>query len=262
MTHDIENAPIQNPVVVPDRTLTARQEAFCVAYAATGAAIDSYRATYGCETSSHATIRVNASRLLRQPRVAARVRELQEANGARALKSTQALIAELEEMVDADASELVSLLNGACRHCWGHQHHFQWRTSDEFSDAVEAAQRKGEALPSASGGFGYDFGCEPNPDCPSCDGVGLNRVRYNSNANASQCARRLLRGIETYPDGSVKRVLLHDQTLLRMELHKLRGLSIERSMNLNINATLPKMSDLSHDDAMAFLQRLRPLPTP
>ena len=44
-------------------------------------------------------------------------------------------------------------------------------------------------------------------------------------------ARRLLRGIELFPDGSVKRLLLHDQTALRIELHKLRGLHVDRSVS-------------------------------
>lgn len=231
-----------------------------MAYAANmGDARAAYESAYGCAGSSLATIRVNASRLLHTPRVQARIRELQEQAGAQALRTTQHLVAELEESAAADPNELMSLLNGACRHCWGAGGAYHWRDVDEFCAAAERATLKGEPCPTFDGGTGYDFHRDANPDCRACDGVGLNRVRFNSSQDVSPGARRLLKGIELHSDGSLKRVHLHDQMAMRTELHRLRGMLVDRSMTLNVNATLPTPKDITPEQALAYLDRLKPL---
>lgn len=204
--------------------LTSRQEAFARAYAEGAAAVDAYLAAFEL-TSSRGAARVSAYRLLRNPRVQERVRELQDAAATRSTRSTAALIRELEEMVSVDANELVRLDVGSCAHCWD----------------VAGDQSR-----------------EPNPDCASCHGAGWPRVKFGSTADASPGARRLLRGIELFPDGSVKRVLLHDQTALRIELHRLRGLHIDRSVNVNVNANVPALKDWTREQQLEFLDSLRP----
>lgn len=74
---------------------------------------------------------------------------------------------------------------------------------------------------------------------------------FNSTADVSPGARRLIRGVELFPDGSVKRLLLHDQTALRVELHKLRGLHVERVESKNLNVSITASADLSVDDILA-----------
>lgn len=256
--NSMTDLPIQNQSLAKSDRLTARQETFARLYVECGLARDAYIAAYACDGSSRATIRVASSRLLHNPKVAARIRELQEAAGARSTRSTQALLGELEEMACADANELMTLLNGACRHCWGDGHRYQWRHAEEYADAVEAAQGKGVALPACDGGFGFDFHRGPNPECPACDGVGVNRVQFNGMADASPGARRLLRGIELFPDGSLKRVLLHDQMQARMELHRLRGLHVERSLNVNVNTNLPAFEKMTREEQHEFLASLAP----
>jgi hypothetical protein len=203
--------------------LTVRQEAFCRLYAATGVASESYTAAF--DATSRAAARVNACRLLRNPKVVDRVRQLQDAAASRSVRSTAALIRELEEMVDADIGELVRLDVASCEACW----------------------------PS-----GTDRSQEPNPDCTGCHGTGEPRVKFTSSADASPGARRLLRGIELFPNGNVKRVLLHDQMAARIELHRLRGLHVERSINLNVHTQGPALKDMSREEQLAFLESLKP----
>lgn len=241
------------------KALTPRQDAFARAYASTGLAVDSYRAAYACEGSSQATVRVNASRLLHTPSVARRIRELQDAAAERAVRSNAALMADLEEMVDANPGELVRIETGACRCCWGEHGKHQWRHEAEYAAACDAALADpGTPWPSIAGGFGYDTGRPPNPDCGACDGKGLSRVVYGSTAEVSRAAQRLVRGVETWPDGTLKRLHLHDQTALRIELHKLRGLHIERSVSLNVNASVPTPKDMTAAQALDYLESLRP----
>jgi phage terminase small subunit len=240
--------------------LTQRQEAFCRLFVETGVAADAYTAAYNAEDSSRATVRVNAFRLLKNPKVQQRVRELQDAAADRSLRSTVALIRELEEAVDADVNELVRLEVGACRHCHGIGGQWQHKDTMEYALALAAAidSKGAQPLPSDAGGFGYRIDREPNPDCNTCGGAGVPRVIFSSTADASAGARRLLRGIELHADGSVKRVLLHDQAQLRIELHRLRGLHVDRSVSVNLQANLPAFTDMTQEQALDFLDSLRP----
>lgn len=246
--------------------LTGRQENFARAYAECGVALDAYRTAYEADGSSRATARVNAYRLLKNPRIAARVRELQESAAERSGRSAAALIRELEEMVSADLNELVQLVVGACRHCYGLAHRYQWRDADEYTDACVKALDARESPPSDAGGYGYRFDHEPNPECAHCDGVGLQRVRFVNTADLSPGVRRLFRGIELFPDGSIKRVLLHDQMAARIELHRLRGLHVDRSLSVTAHLNVPALKDMSPAEALDYLETLRPtrpaLPVP
>jgi hypothetical protein len=243
--------------------LTPRQDSFCRLYAETGIALDAYEAAYACPTSSRATIRVNAYRLLRNPKVAQRVRELQDAASATSVRSTASLIRDLEDIVDADVNMLMQLQVGACRHCHGAGGAYQWKDALEYATALVAHyESKGAvAMPSDAGGFGYRLDAEANPACNTCAGAGIPRAVFNSTADAPRGARRLLKGIELHADGSVKRVVLHDQMAARIELHRLRGLHVERSLNLNLNANVPAMpKSMSVEQAMELLAKLAPVP--
>jgi phage terminase small subunit len=257
------DARTETRVLAKPNRLTQRQETFARLYVETGVALDAYAAAYDGDNSSRNTIRVNAFRLLRNPRVATRVRELQEAAGERSLRSAASLIRDLEEMVETDPNELMRLDVGACRHCWGEGGRYQWKDDRELGAAVDAylaslVRPCPLPAPDCSGGVGYSASREPNPDCIVCDGGGVPRVKFASTADVSPGARRLLRGIELFPDGSVKRVLLHDQSALRVELHKLRGLHIDRSVSVNVNANVPALKDMTREQTLDFLDSLKP----
>lgn len=254
--------PVQTALTKPDG-ITQKQERFAQHYVAHGSVIEAYRHAYDVSPSTNRnSLRSTAYNVLNTPKVRARVSALQAAMSERTLMTTGELIADLEAMACADVNEIMSLTVGACRHCHGERGAYQWRTVDEWMAAIEDAQRKGGELPSCNGGFGYRTDADPNPDCPSCDGAGVQRVRFTNTAEVSPGARKLYRGVELYQDGTVKRVLLNDPLAARMELHRLRGLHIERSMNLNLNANVPALKDLTPEQAMAFLDRLKPLPSP
>ena len=99
-------------------------------------------------------MRANAYRLLRNPKVARRVRDLQQAAASRTMMSTAELIADLEAMATADVNEIMSLTVGACRYCWGNGGRYQWRDETELALAQSVASDDA-ATPDASGGLGY-----------------------------------------------------------------------------------------------------------
>jgi hypothetical protein len=186
------------------------------------------------------------------------VRVLQDAAAERALKSTAQLVADLEAMATADVNEIMTLTVGACRHCWGVGHHYQWRDEAECARAFDDAIASAQPLPDMSGGFGYRSDREPHADCSKCDGAGVQRVRFTNTADVSPGARKLFKGVELFPDGSVKRVLLSDPLAARMELHRIRGMHIDRSMSVTAHVNVPALKDLSPEQALDFLESLRP----
>ena len=257
-TQELSAFPVQ---LAPD--LTSKQDAFARAYVQGCSVADAYRFAYRVgDDTAPATVRNNGYKVLNHPKVAVRIRQLQEAAGALTTKSTGLLIAELEEMVGADLNELMQLVVGACRSCWGEGGAHQWRDDVEYARACDEAMATGAPLPSMAGGFGYQFEREPNPECGHCDGAGLQRVRMTNTADLSPGVRRLFRGIELFPDGSIKRVLLHDQMAARIELHRLKGMHIDRSVSVTAHVPVPPLKDMSPEQALDYLERLRPTRPP
>src|SRR5688572_9993360 len=149
-TQELRAISVHGPV-----DLTSKQELFARAYAQGCSVAEAYRFAYDVgDDTAPATIRNNGYKVLNHPRVATRVRELLEAAGARTVQSTGYLIRELEEMVAADLNELMQLVVGACRHCYGDGHKYQWRNEDEYTDACVKALDARESPPSDAGGYG------------------------------------------------------------------------------------------------------------
>lgn len=78
--------------------LTIKQEKFCLAYIETGNASEAYRRAYNCKKMSANAICVQASRMLDNPKVALRVRELASAHAQR----HEITVDSLTEMLKAD----------------------------------------------------------------------------------------------------------------------------------------------------------------
>jgi hypothetical protein len=199
------------PYKVAPTTLSLREEAFITHYAIEGDVAAAYRAAYPGVIEGAAKL---GRKMLNRVEVTARLREHQEAISKipSAISATR-LIFELEEMVNADANELISVVHTPCMGCWpAHERHE-----------------------------------DPNADCKACAGHGERVVLLADTTKVSPGARRLFKGVELDQWGHVKKLLLHDQMAARIELHKLKGLHIERSVNLNVNKNLPNVGEMVKD---------------
>jgi hypothetical protein len=58
-------------------------------------------------------------------------------------------------------------------------------------------------------------------------------------------------------DGSVE-VLMHDQLAASVELHKLLGMHVSRSVNANVNVNVPAPKQLTAAEALAYIKSLTP----
>lgn len=248
---------VELPYKVPPTTLPLEVEQFIQEYVICGNPGRAYRTVFGESRSKHPS---RAGRdLLSRPEVRARLRVHQDAVATMSVKSTGALIRELEEIIEADVSELVYIRVGACRYCHGVGGFYQWRDMAEYEKAVNQAIEMRKASPECTGGFGYRFDTAPNDECVHCEGAGLPRVMMADIDTISPGARRLYKGLECNSDGSIKKVLLHDQLAARVELHRIRGLHVERSLNLNLNGNLPDAKEIasSPEKVNDFLEGLK-----
>lgn len=86
------------------------------------------------------------------------------------------MLADLVAIATADPADLVRVRVGACRHCHGVDHQYQWRSPQEYQRHVTAWSRMAEdkrgPMPTDEGGYGYSHHDAPHPDCPECDGDG------------------------------------------------------------------------------------------
>lgn len=222
--------------------LTDSQERFAVHYATYGDPTGAYRHAYDVTTSNIKTQRAAASRLLAHPGVAARVMALRNAAAAGdATMSAHRLIRDLEDMINVDTNDLMQLRVVACPTCW---------PDEVLAVAVGRALATQTPLPDSD---------TPRDDCPSCVGAGRPVGHLFNTADLPLPARRLFKGIQFYPDGGVKQVLLHDTAALRIELHKLKGMHVDRSINLNVNADLkPLKRGMTVEEALQIMESIAP----
>jgi Terminase small subunit len=246
---------------LPAPLLTSQQEAFAMHYAAFGDPAGAYLHAYHVTTTRRASVQSMGYKTLRHPKVAARIRALRNAAAANDEATSAArLIADLEAIAYADSDEIMRLAVVNCRWCWGTGHAYQFRDDRELADACGKALAEHRPLPDMAGGVGFRGDREPYADCPRCDGHGVAVPRFSDTSDASPAARALIKGLELHADGSVKRVVLHDQMAIRTELHRLKGMHVDRSVSLNVNANVPALKSMTADEAAAFLDRLLPQP--
>ncbi|NQY60795.1 terminase small subunit [Cognatishimia sp.] len=174
-------------------------EEYIVDLNATQAAI---RSGYSERTSGS-----QGQRLLTNPKVAARIAELQ-AEISREIKLDAVAIAQRwADLALADPNELTSLIVGSCRHCHGENFQYQWIDEAEFLDAQEAYfalsddARMAKRAPVMAGGYGYRWRRQPNPECPRCDGFGQTRAAFKDTTKLSPAAQALFAGVKETQHG-------------------------------------------------------------
>lgn len=253
----------QQPEPLPAVTLTKAQETFAAHFAAFGDPEAAYRHAYNVTTTRRRNVQSMGYKTLRHPVVKARITALRNAAAASdEAMSAARLIADMEALASADPNELMRLTVVNCRWCWGADHRYQWRDDRELAEAMtRALASKGvEPMPDLAGGVGFRGDVEPHAECPKCDGHGVGVPRFSDTSTVSPAARMLIKGLELHADGTVKRIVLHDQMAIRTELHRLRGLHVDRSVSLNVNANVPALKSMTAAEAAAFLDRLLPQP--
>lgn len=139
----------------------------------------------------------------------------------------------------ANVDALVTNRHCACRYCHGHDHDFQWRTRREFTEArdkaiydlfgdddVREAAKAGTIIdpriPDDKGGYGYTTKADPDPDCPECDGDGIEIVSMADTSALTGAERLLYDGVEETRQG--KKIRMQDRSKALDSLAKHLGM--------------------------------------
>lgn len=139
---------------------------------------------------------------VRKPEIAAAIQAAMKQRSERTAITADRALREVWAMATADASELVQVKVGSCRHCYGAGHLYQRTEAEMEHDRRKWAANGGEAiLFDEAGGVGFDLKRAPNPDCPQCGGDGQARTVLTPTEKLSPAARVVFAGAKTTRHG-------------------------------------------------------------
>jgi hypothetical protein len=221
--------------------LRPKQEAFANRFAEHGNATRAYREAFEVgSTMTPATVRQRAYELVHTPAVAARVREILAVAAEGTTISARARMVRLQDIVEADPSELVRVVVEPCESCWA--------DDMALAAAMERALAAHTTLDMES----------PQHDCRSCRGHGVSRVIVTPTDQLSPAARRLLKSVRQKASGEIE-VRTHDQLTAADMLNKMQGVYVDRSVSITARVDVPSsLKDITPEQALAFLERLKP----
>ena len=192
-------------------------EEYCVDENATRAAIRA-----GWPTSwAH----VAACRLLKDANVQELITEQKARVAQEARIEAADILRQWYDVATADPSKLQRVRRVNCRYCHGEGHRYQWKAR-EYAEACDQAARDERPPPDCSGGFDFNRIAEPHPDCPECEGEGVEDVVIADVELLTGPERRLYAGVKQTRNGP--EVVMRDQDKARDNIAKYLGLLVER----------------------------------
>lgn len=232
--------PGYNPRMEDTRPLTLAQEQFCQALVSDPARVvtTAYERVY---TARGHSATVGGHKLMKDPRIAARIAELESGVRQRAHLTVDLVLQHVAELATADPRDLTEYRRGACRYCHGIGHRYQ-RRPQEFRDAFAAYLRtpKGAEDPAGVffdylGGLGFNVNAPPHPDCPECNGNGVGYTYARDLRTVSPAAARLFAGIKETRDGFEIKTRSQDKAI---EL-AMKHLGLLRDKDADENSEIP-----------------------
>lgn len=213
-------------------------ERYAQAYVDLGAWAAAYRRCYDCSTMKAETVWRNAHAMSQYPGVRERVKALYQASAERSIVSIAEALRHQLEVALANPSELAWTTKHACRHCWGFDNGYQWRTQDEHTLAVAAeldaavSEHRLPKPPSDAGGYGYTIHRPPNPECEYCAGAGQTVNHVADTRSLSGPAAKLYKGTKVDRHGIVT-IEMHDQQRAWDAVNRILGAYKDTTLLLN-----------------------------
>lgn len=169
---------------------------------------------------SKRSAKFTAHELLASPEIEAAISKARERQLTRVESKADWVLEELQRIASADSNELIEHRRVACRYCWGVGHRYQrtpaererdyakWlKLAQMAMDKTERTAMRGDAVATAMlefdemGGVGYTKKRDPHPDCPECDGDGVEMPFVKDTRRLSPAARSLYAGVKITADG-------------------------------------------------------------
>lgn len=261
------------PVPDPKQPLkSANMEKFAQEVANGASQAGAYRAAYSAGNMADTTLWNNAHKLAARGDVSARIAELRAAVTNAVIfdraKILEVVLADALAVVQADPAELTRYRRLNCRYCHGMNNAYRWRDEREYwtamaaaADALEAWEeqppnkraRKRPELPLDDGGYGFRKIHLPNPDCPECEGEGIEDVRIADTLALKGPARALYNGVKQTKNGI--EVLQRSKEDARAILAKFAGLQDSVSISGGL-AVAAVTASVTPEQAAAIAKRL------
>ncbi|MEN8949914.1 terminase small subunit [Planktotalea arctica] len=142
------------------------------------------------------------SRLIRNANIRAELQRRREMSAEQLKMGATQVVSEWVKLVRADPREIVTVTRVCCRYCYGQSGLYQWRTPEEYEEALACylrtpeKARSGRLPPTNEGGYGYRSRRKPNEECPNCEGEGQPEIMLRDFAQLSPNAIALLDGVK------------------------------------------------------------------
>ena len=157
----------------------------------------------------------------------------------------------------ADPSKIMQVRRVNCRYCHGANHEYQWK-AHEYAEACDRAIKTAEKakeplqMPDCVGGFGFRGNAEPAPDCPHCDGEGIEDIFFKDTEGLTGPERKLIAGVKRTRYGL--EIKMRDQDGALKVLAQYVGMLIERKelTGKDGRPLLPAVPDNLPKDAAAL----------
>ncbi|MCU7372842.1 terminase small subunit [Paucibacter sp. O1-1] len=196
------------------QSITPKVERFILEYLIDPNGSQAYKLSHPGVTDQ--TARVEAARLLANPRVRARLAEERQKSADKLEITREKLLKRLWAIFSADPRELMEFRVTCCRHCFGVGHAYQWVDEAEFADACARAEHEFEkalkarkpgdppprpTMLSDAGGYGFDPTLSPVDECERCAGQGVGRTVIKDTRFLSPQAAALFAGVKETKEG-------------------------------------------------------------
>lgn len=226
--------------------LTVQEWLFVGSYLRDGNAAKAFR--YACPEYTGNHVYSLAWDWVRKPHIKAEIEKTRAAVASGEMGITKEMVRQdIVSVLRADPREFVNVQTGACRHCHGIDHLFQ-RTRGEMERDRFAAEMDSKPF-DPMGGIGFDAYADPHPDCPECNGKGVDRVRLTDTRTLSADAACLLQSIEQTKHGV--KITTRSKDVAREAAARLLGMNKD---TLEVTGSL-KIEDMTDEQLAALVEK-------
>jgi phage terminase small subunit len=185
-----------------------------------------------------------ADRIMKKPLVKAEIDKVRDEMRRKVQLNTQTVLDDILGVLNADPADIVDVIHGACRHCYGANHDHQL-THSEYNHLAFESECTGKPF-NPRGGPGYNAYADPCPTCPECHGQGLVVERVKDVRDMTPAARALYMGAERTKNGL--KINMRSKDAAREAAAKFLGLNKETLRVVDGK----NLKDLSDDELEAL----------
>lgn len=182
-------------------------------------------------------------RMLKKPKIRDEVEAARKQIIGKVQLQVQDIVQDIKDVLTGDARDLIEQRVGSCRHCWGDDHRYQFK-SEEWRKALRDDP---EADP--CGGVGYMRKREPHPDCPECEGDGESYTVVHDTRSLSPAAAALYEGLKPTSNGI--EIKMRSKDAAREAAARYLGMN-KHTIDVNV---AKKAKDMTDDELMAEIEK-------